>query len=165
MPTTTKTGLKIADEVWIATALLHRENPDRSDFSVQEIVGRAAREAIAGSIRPGVYVHAVQHCVANRPPSPGTYRMLFETGRGRRRLFRRGDAYDRGREGGKVTPIAGQIPSRYARLLDWYQEWSSSARFSVIAEDPLMALEGSGAELWSEEGPDAYVRRLREGWE
>ena len=25
--------MKVADEVWVATALLHRENPERSSFS------------------------------------------------------------------------------------------------------------------------------------
>jgi hypothetical protein len=29
-------SIKVADEVWIATALLHRENPKREDFSVSE---------------------------------------------------------------------------------------------------------------------------------
>jgi len=91
--------------------------------------------------------------------------MLFESGRGRRRLFRKGDAYHPGREGGKITPVREQIPPRYVDLLDWYQEWSSSAEFSAAAEDPLVALKGSGARLWNDETPDAYVRRLREGWE
>ena len=30
-------SIKVADEVWIATALLHRENPKREDFSVQKL--------------------------------------------------------------------------------------------------------------------------------
>ena len=36
----------VADEAWIATALLHREHPDRKDFKTTEIVRRA--EQIAG---------------------------------------------------------------------------------------------------------------------
>ena len=63
--------VKVADEVWIATALLHGENPQRADFTVSEIVGRAEREAIAGHLRPGVRVHVLLHCVANFPPNPG----------------------------------------------------------------------------------------------
>ncbi len=31
--------------------------------------------------------------------------------------------------------------------------------------DPLLALRGSGKELWADEHADQYVRRLREGWE
>jgi hypothetical protein len=31
-------------------------------------------------------------------------------------------------------------------------------------EDPLLALRGSGRELWADEPADVYVTRLREGW-
>lgn len=165
MPTTSGVELRVADEVWISAALLQREHPGKLDFRVDEIVARAAQEAIAGPVRPGVYVHAVQHCVANRAPNPARYRMLIETSPGRRRLFRKGDRYHPGREGGKITPVPGQIPSAYVELLDWYQAWSSEAQRSSTAKDPLLALKGSGAQLWSDEAPDNYVRRLREGWE
>ena len=37
-------SVKVADEVWIAVALLHREQPGEPDFSVEEIVARARRE-------------------------------------------------------------------------------------------------------------------------
>ena len=45
---------KVADEVWIILALLHRENPKREDFTVTEIVERARQEKISGELRPGV---------------------------------------------------------------------------------------------------------------
>src|SRR5271163_3305400 len=102
--------IRVADEVWIAAALLHRENPGRSDFAVEEIVDRVAREDLSGSLRPSVYVHVVEHCVANRAPNPNRYRMLFETGPGRRRLFRPGDAYDMERGGSKIVPGSEDIP-------------------------------------------------------
>ena len=63
----TEQQTKVADEVWIATALLHREQPERKDFTIQEIRERVEREAMTETLRPGVYVHIVQHCVANRP--------------------------------------------------------------------------------------------------
>src|SRR3974390_2636133 len=112
MPVTSEVQVKVADEVWIATALLHREHPRRTSFSVEEIVNRAAQEGLVRPQRPGVYVHAVQHCVANRPPNPGRYRMLFETSDGRRRLYRRGDPYHPAREGAKVTPSPEELPHR-----------------------------------------------------
>ena len=85
MPTPTSTGstLNIADKVWIATALLHREHPEQSDVAVEEIVERAHKEGLERPLRPGVCVHVVQHCVANRPPNPGRYRILHETARRR----------------------------------------------------------------------------------
>ena len=33
----TEQQTKVADEVWIATALLHREQPERKDFTIREI--------------------------------------------------------------------------------------------------------------------------------
>lgn len=160
-----KIQLKVADEVWIITALLHREQPDRSDFAVEEIVRRAHKEGLTQPVRPGFYVHVVQHCVANRPPNPGRYRMLVETSPGRRRLYRQGDAYHSKREGGKVMPSRENIPGQYVDLLDWYTEWSSQTRRSAVESDPLLALRGSGRRLWQKEHADDYVRRLREGWE
>ncbi|HZU31188.1 MAG TPA: hypothetical protein VFB79_08745 [Candidatus Angelobacter sp.] len=163
---TDKAQLKVADEVWIATALLHREHPEKSEFSMDEIVQRAQKEALTSTLRPGVYVHVVQHCVANRAPNPGRYRMLFETSEGKRRLFRKGDSYHPDREGGKITPSSEDLPLEYSGLLEWYNEWSSNGgRQSPKKEDPLLALRGSGQQLWASEHADDYVRRLREGWE
>jgi len=163
--TVAKTQLKVADEVWIATILLHRENPDSLDFSIDEIVARARRENIHGSLRPGVYVHIVQHCVANRPPNPARYRMLIETTSGRRRIFRRGDPYHPERDGGKITPGANDLPLGYAGLLSWYEEWCQSMSKIELLRDPLLGLAGSGKQLWADEHADEYVHRLRESWE
>jgi hypothetical protein len=160
-----KADVKVADEVWIAAALLHRERPSEPDFSVEEIVARARREALTSEIRPGVYVHVVQHCVANRPPNPARYRMLIETGLGRRRLFRQGDSYHPAREGSKITPSLEALPRRYASLLKWYEHWSATMRKRIERADPLLSLRGSGKRVWADEHADEYVRRLREGWE
>lgn len=157
--------IKVADEVWVATALLHREHPRKTDFTIEEIMQRAAKEAATQPLRPGVYVHVVQHCVANRPPNPGRYRMLFETAPGRRRLFRNGDVYHAAREGAKTIPTREDIPTEYASLLEWYRNWNQDSLEDRIKNDPLLALRGSGKELWAEEHADEYVRRLREGWE
>jgi hypothetical protein len=165
MTTTLKTKIKVADEVWVATALLHRQFPERADFSIDEISDRARREVEEYALRPGVYVHIVQHCVANRPPNPGRYRMLFETKPGRRRLFRTGDPYDPAREGAKMVPVREELPEEYASLLDWYRTWNKNNVEQRIENDPLLALYGSGKDLWAEEHADEYIRRLREGWE
>jgi len=159
------TRMKVADEVWVAVALLHREHPKQLDFTIEQVMERAAEEANGEPLRPGVYVHIVQHCVANRPPNPGRYRMLFETAPGRRRLFRSGDNYDSAREGSKMVPSKEEIPAEYSSLLDWYQGWSQDSVEDRIKNDPLLALRGSGKDLWADEHADEYVRRLREGWE
>jgi len=160
-----ETEMKVADEVWIAAALLQREQPSRSDFSLEEIKRRALEESNGGELRPGVYVHIVQHCVANRPPNRGRYRMLVETAPGRRRLFRTGDSYDPAREGAKMIPQRDEIPAQYGALIDWYRSWDQESAGDRIKNDPLLALYGSGKDLWADEHADEYIRRLREGWE
>ncbi len=114
-------GIKVADEVWIATALLHRENPDRDSFSAAEIVDRVYKERLSDKLRPGVQVHAYLHCVANKRPNPGNYRMLYAPKDGGRRLFRTGDDYHPYREGGRIVPDRDSIPRDYRPLLDWYE--------------------------------------------
>ena len=154
-------GIRVADEVWIATALLHRERPGTTDFSLKEIEARLVLEGLTDDTRRGVYPHLSVHSVANRPPDTGRYRMLFETGPSRRRLFRPGDPYHPKREGGKTVPARGEIPSSYHPLLDWYaREWAPAA-----PSDPLVALAGRHRDLWKGVDPDDYVRQLREGFE
>jgi len=157
--------VKVADEVWIAAALLHREHPSEQDFAIEQIVERARREGLHKPLRPGVYVHVVQHCVANRPPNPGRYRMLYETSEGRRRLYRESDPQHAEREEGKVVPDAADIPAVYGELLDWYRGWSAEATRQLAESDALLGSRGSGKKLWADEPVDDYVRRLREGWE
>ncbi len=161
----TVANIKVADEVWIATALLHRENPDAADFSIEQIVGRARKEGLHKPLRPGIYVHVISHCVANRAPNPGRYRMLLETREGRRRLYRPGDPYHPSREGSKTTPDPAELPYDYEGLLQWYHDWSKRAANDLVKNDPLLQARGSGRHLWADEPADEYVRRLREGWE
>jgi len=119
--------VKVADEVWIAMALLHREQPDREDFTVKEIISRAKSEKITDELRKGVSPHAYQHCVANLPPNSDQYRMLYATGENTRRLYREGDAtYPKRR--GKITPEPQAVPAHYQYLLDWYRNEYASPK-------------------------------------
>jgi hypothetical protein len=164
-PKRTKSAeISVADEVWVATALLHREHPERGGFTAREIADRASQENITGRLRPGVYVHAAQHCVANRPPNPGRYRMLYADGAARR-LYRPGDPYHPDREGSKTVPLRDELPARYASLIDWYNETMAGGHRNASEADPILALRGAGKEIWGDETPDAYVERLRRDWE
>jgi hypothetical protein len=155
--------LKVADEVWIAAALLHREHADRQDFTVREIIARARSENITGTLRPGVSVHAHPHCVANRPPNSAQYRMLHATGEGARRLFRQSDDAGPKRKG-KITPETADLPPQYRHLLDWYRnEYAGSATDTWLSG--VFEMAGSGEEIFSGIDPDAYVRQLREAWD
>ena len=157
----------VADEVWIATALLHREHPERMEFSISEIVDRAQKENIqgGGALRPGVRTHVTQHCVSNKRANPGRYRMLVETRRGFRRLFREGDPVHPERRTGKVAPSRDEIPSGYLGVLEWYWKEYVGGKEKLPAEDPILGLKGLGKDIWVGEEPDEYVRRLRKDWQ
>jgi hypothetical protein len=164
-PATIRSNVRVADEVWIAVASLHRKKPEAPDFSIDDIMREAHILRIGGDVRPGVYVHVVQHCVANRPANPANHRMLFETASGRRRLFRIGDTVHPDRSNGRVSPALEDLPTGFEDILDWYEEWTKRAReVETEEDDPLLSLRGSGRHLWADEHADEYVRRLREGW-
>lgn len=150
--------LSIADEIWVATALLHREHPERADFTLSEIVARAEREGSARDHRRGLRPHASRHCVANAAASPATHRLLFETGKSRRRLYRPGDPFHQTRRSGKTHPK--RLPGDYQFLIDWYlNDWARPGG------DPLLELYGTWKHLLDGRTADEYVRELREGWE
>jgi hypothetical protein len=179
-------AIGLAAEIFVATALLHREQPDRADFEIREIVNRAARENMAGEVRSGLNVHASMHCVANRPPNPAKHRMLFATGKHTRRLLLPGDEVHPGRTG-KAFPDAGEIPERYQPLLEWAKKrygegfgtrkrssGAGSEKHNAPKQTPetpqgwlegLLEMEGLGKEYWKRIDPDEFVRKLREGWE
>jgi hypothetical protein len=181
------TEVSCAVEVFVATALLHKDNPGRPEFTIQEIVSRAERENINGELRLGVSVHASQHCVANKPPNPARHRMLFATGKHTRRLLLPGDEVHPERTG-KIFPAAGEIPERYLPMLKWakkrYEESHADQTTSQIDDDTgvaqslkrkgqtpqgwlesLLELEGLGKEYWKDTDPDEFVSKLREGWQ
>ena len=157
--------IRVADEVWIAAASLHRSNPDRADFTVDEIMRQAETVNVTGvsPLRPGVKVHVYLHCVANRAPNPGRYCMLLETPSGRRRLFRPGDPCHPRRTAGKHIPKRDEIPTRYRKLIDWYFA-EYTARAHGEAQDPVLLLRGLGKEIWADEAADDYVQRQRSDW-
>lgn len=156
-------GLKLADEVYLATALLHRENPTREDFTLSDIVDRVAKENLTGELRPGIRAHASLQCVANKAPSPGRHRMLYATGRKTRRLLRLEDDVHPGRTG-KIWPHPDDVPPQYYELLEWAKRRYSSSPPPGANRwlEGILRLRGMGQEIWKDQDPDEYVRSLRE---
>lgn len=158
------TGILLADRIWIATALLHRENPHRDDFSTEEIRTKLREAGLSSGLKPSsVAAHLNQHLVANVPPSSTGYRMLFRTQSGNVRLLRTGDFIDPQRRS-KQVPKRDELPSRYQPLLDWYEEWSIRTPAPAkpnFDDDPLIRLIGSGKHIWADEHADEYVENLR----
>jgi hypothetical protein len=113
-------NIRVADQAWIALASLHREHPDRNDFGLQEIVGRARQEfATSQELQPGVWQHIVSHGVAQNKPSPARLRLFTKTDRSRRRLFRPDDTVNPKRTG-RTHPEPSSLPEKYRPLVDWY---------------------------------------------
>lgn len=166
--------ISCAAEVFLAMALLHREQPDRADFTIQEIVNRVSRERLHGDLRSGIHVHASQHCVANRAPNPAKHRMLFATGKHTRRLLLPGDEVHPDRTG-KIFPAEEEIPSQYRELLDWaksrYRVREATDKPEGMMIEPkgwladILALRLAGAHLADGVDPDEQIRQLREGWD
>ena len=166
--------IKISDRIWLAAALLHRERPECEDFSVAEIIQRALAGDLGGEYQPGLQVHASKHCVATKSPNPARYRMLHETARGRRRLFRAGDPYHPHREGARIRPEKGDLPSAYGHLIDWYDQaydrrvvtpgHSEKKRFEVRLDLSELQkwLERMSPEELREQLLSVCVRRTRE---
>jgi len=155
-------------EVWIATALLTREQPGRENFLVEEIMARVGEENIYGTVRPGVEVHARLHCCADKAPNPSTLRMLCATGRNTRRLYRNGDRTHPARTG-RTMPAKEEVPEKYHELIDWWQSQTPSKEESPQRPktflEVMQELREAGEGVWSGENPDEYVRRLREEWD
>ena len=154
-------SLKAGDSVWVATAILQQQHPEESSFPVSEIVAKVKELGLTDREEISVYVHANQHCVANRPPNPAKLKMLIETADGERRLFCPGDRYDRQRDG-RSTPKPSDLPVEYLPLLEWYRVWCDERRAGDCPVDPLLALRGSGRELWASEHADVYLENLRQ---
>jgi hypothetical protein len=163
--TVTGVDIKVLDEVFIATALLHREHPDRQDFTISEIVDRATRENLFGKSRPGVRAYASAHGVANRAPSPNRYGILYATGERTRRLLLAGDDVHPERAE-KIFPDLEDIPPQHHELVEWARmRYRKGTSQPVRWLEGLLKMAGTGRDVWKGEDPDEYVRKLREGWE
>jgi hypothetical protein len=160
--------LLLADRIWLALAMLHREFPNRQDFSRDEVRKKLAESGLdAGLKRSSIHAHLKEHMVANVAPSSTRYRMLFETRPGYLRLFRLDDPVHPLRQSGKLTkhmPKREDVTRDYHPLLDWYDDWirkqppSESVNYD---DDPLIRLIGSGKHIWADEHADEYVENLR----
>ncbi|MEO6805101.1 MAG: hypothetical protein ABI209_03040 [Edaphobacter sp.] len=152
--------LKVADAVWVGTALLHEKTGRNDGFSTEEIVSFVQLHRLTKGAYKSIWQHVNQHCVANRKPQPNRICMLFATGQGNRRLYRPGDESKiyPGRKGAPTHPDWDSLPKQYQYLRDWYEEWTRATASEM--KDPLLELVGT----WSEEPADEYVARLRENW-
>ena len=161
-----KTGVKVADELFLVVALLTKEHPGRASFSISEILARARVERL-GSHREdqdSLKQHAYEHAAANRPPGRGKYRLVFREKDNTIRLLQAGDHIHPGRKG-KEWPEERDIPEKYVPLVRWARD--RFARRKVEAKPwlhELLSLRGLGKEVWKGVDADEYVSKLRGDW-
>jgi hypothetical protein len=46
-------------------------------------------------------------------------------------------------------------------MLNWFKNWFVARSKSTAADDPLLALRGSGRHIWANEHADEYIDNLR----
>jgi len=154
-----RSDLTVAEAVWIAVAVLHRDHPDAPDFSSREIFKKVRELSLTSRTDDTLNAHIAKHCVANTSPDPNRVRMLFATARGRRRLFREGDPYHPERAGHPTHPAWEDLPSPLHSLRDWYESTWNTVK---VEQDPLLAAIGIGREVWANQHADEYVAELRD---
>ena len=153
-----------ATAAFIVLAKMHRDNPEANDFGYAELLD-TAEVLDLGPTRETIYQHLSQHNVANTKASPDRYRMFYRPSRGRVRLLEPGDPIDATRDGAKF-PDESAVDPRYVELVKWAkQRYSESERKPSTIYESLLSLYGSGKELWAVVHADAYIERIREGWE
>ena len=156
--------IRVADEAWLALALLHQERPETESFTAREIMERLRAERVTPELRPGLQAHIYLHNVANLEPNSARYRMFYRLPGDTYRLFRSGDRAVPARRG-KIKPKREELPEKYHYLLDWYDQTYSGNEIAVKEEDdPILQMRGLGKEIWAGTDADEYVRSLRADW-
>ena len=153
--------MTIADTIWLATALLEKQNPRAHGIGYDTILKKVSE--LDPSLRPGsVHAHLSAHCIASKRASPATLRILTENSDGTLRLFRFGDPYHVSRRVGRTQPKPHAIPMKYHYLLRPEDEHAQPVYFSP-EEDPILALAGVGKEMWKRlGGGEAFIRAIRD---
>jgi hypothetical protein len=138
---------------------------------VDEIVESVVANHLTNRALKTVKEHVRWHCVANLPARPNRSCMLFATresdelGGTHRRIFRDCDIHriHPDRRGAPTHPVWAKLPQQFAYLRDWY-EVNRTRGSEPGTTDPLLALAGTGRGMFGDQGADAYVNSLRDGW-
>ena len=101
---TPERSIRVADEAWLALAMLQYEHPDRESFSAKEILDQVKVEHANPELRPGVQVHIYLHNVANVEPNSAKYRMFYKLANDSYRLYRAADVAHAARKGRQRLP-------------------------------------------------------------
>jgi len=155
----------VADEVWVALAMLHQKHPRRTSFSAREILEQVKSERAHPDLRAGVQAHIYLHNVSNLAPNSARYRMSYKLEDDTYRLYRNGDTVHPLRRG-KAAPRRNELPQKYHPLLDWYErDYCGGTLQKKTGDSWIDRIWGLGKHIWAGVDADEYVASLREGWE
>lgn len=104
----------------MAVATLHKERGVAESFSTQDILETILRQGIVNAAKHSVYAYVCNICVANVPGKKGCHRKTYRVGRGKYRLYRKGDDYHITRQDMRMAPLLMEIPEKYKHLRSWY---------------------------------------------
>ncbi len=108
--------------IWIAAATLHKQFGIQRGFSNKEIIEKVNEQNLCQVNPNTIAMHVSSHCIANNKAMPDTHRKLYRVSRGRYRLYRKGDYYNRERKNGQIEPQIDELPDKYRDLRIWYNE-------------------------------------------
>ncbi len=120
--------------VWLATALLQRENPQSDAFSAKEIFYKVKELDLLSVSDSTINMHITSHCVASGKESPDRHRKLTRVRSGWYRLFKEGDSFHETRSTGHTVPLAGMLPLEFKDVIDWYNTQYNTTTKSNITE-------------------------------
>jgi len=106
--------------VWLATAILHRENPQSDAFQAKEIFHKVKELDLLSVSDVTINMHITSHCVASTKASPDRHKKLTRVRSGWYRLFQEGDPVHETRVNGQQEPLPEMLPSQYQNIVDWY---------------------------------------------
>ena len=109
-----------SNAVWLATAILHRENPQSDAFSSKEIFQKVKQMSLLSVSDSTIHMHITSHCVASTKASPDRHRKLTRVQSGWYRLFREDDSFHETRSNGQSAPLAEMLPLEFKDVIDWY---------------------------------------------
>ena len=123
--------------VWLATAILHRDNPQSDAFSAKEIFNKVKQLDLLSVSDSTINMHITSHCVASGKESPDRHRKLTRVRPGWYRLFREGDSFHETRSTGQTVPLAEMLPLRFKDVIDWYHREYNVTTVSKSLTEPI----------------------------
>jgi hypothetical protein len=137
-----KKPISTANAVWLATAMLHKENSQSDAFSAKEIFQKVKQLNLLSVSNSTINMHITSHCVASSKESPDRHRKLTRVRVGWYRLFKEGDSFHETRSTGQIAPLTGMLPLEFKDVIDWYNvQYNVTSTLKSLTESTTSDVE------------------------